>query len=136
MQVIFDKPPNFAAIVAVFPGAASPGVSFCFGNTIFSPGGKYPLPHILAHEEVHSSRQLAKGVEEWWTDYLASAEFRLTEEIPAHRAEYERATEGYSRNQRRMALRIVASKLSAKLYGNLVTTHEAKRLICAQDANL
>lgn len=136
MQVVVGRPPNYAAIVAAFPSAARKTVIFCYGRTIFAPGGANLHRAIVDHEKIHSDRQLARGIESWWDQYLASAQFRLQEEIPAHKAEYETLQACGTRNQRRGALREIAHKLAAPLYGNLITVHEAKRLIGGADANL
>jgi hypothetical protein len=46
-----------------------------------------------------------------------------------HRAELAHMIAGAPRNVRRLALKQVARKLSAPLYGKLVTTADAKRIL-------
>lgn len=127
--IIQDYPPNFAAILAVFPQAATPGIIFAYGNTIYNPSG-YPVSEALrAHEFVHLDRQAALfGAALWWEQYLTNSVFRFDEELLAHRAEY-RAHDLSSRGVRRMILSRLASRLSGPLYGRMCSLQEAKRLI-------
>lgn len=134
-QVIVGRPPNFDQILKVFPRASRPGIVFAYGNAIYAGNRNLP-PSILDHEGIHCARQMLMGVENWWDRYLASPAFRLDEEIPAHRSEYENLVANGNRNMRRKALAQIANKLAAPLYGNLVTVAEAKRLIGRGDANL
>lgn len=124
MKVAYAYPPNIDLIRRFFrPG---PGTLFCYGDTIYFPAGG-DLPETLhAHEEVHSRRQ-GDDPDLWWDRYLQDAEFRLLEEVLAHRAEY-RAFQG-DRRERRLFLRSVAARLSGPLYGRMVTFEKAKRLI-------
>lgn len=130
MQVIKARPPNWDAIVAAFPFVLRRhGVMFCYGDTVFAPGGAVLDESVEAHEMVHSRRQGADPAR-WWEMYIASPRFRLNEEIPAHVEEYRviRSTVT-ERIRRRMYLRQIAQRLSGPLYGSLVTFDEAKRLI-------
>ena len=128
MQVVNAKPPNYEDVLRVFPFADKPGVIFTFGDTVYAPGQDDIAPSLHVHEQVHSNRQLQKGVEEWWDEYLKDAQFRYTEELLAHRAEYAYFI-NFNRNQRRAALKYIAQRLSSKLYGNIVSLNEAKKAI-------
>lgn len=126
MQVIVDKPPNFDAILEVFPQAADPGVMFCYGNTIFSPSSEYVPPQLIAHEEIHSGQQRLMGVETWWDRYLVDVSFRYKQELAAHIVEYHdfiRFTK--NRQMQRSYLAAVAKRLSGPLYGGVVSYSEA-----------
>ena len=123
-----SRPPNFAQIVAVFPMARAPTVIFAYAPNIYVPSGKEIPPALVAHETVHIERQQKIGVELWWEKYLADPQFRFDEELLAHRAEF-RATRTLTHRQEEVALKIIAKKLAAPLYGRMVKTEEAMRLI-------
>lgn len=137
LSIIFEPPPNYADILKVFPKASMPGVYFCYGRAIFiaNPTGQPVHGSLMAHESVHAERQIAVTPEAWWLRYLDDAEYRLNEEIVAHQAEYRYFEEmaGVQRNERSRMLRIIAHKLAAPLYGNMVTPHRAKQLITGRE---
>lgn len=125
MSIIIARPPNYAEILKVFPAAARGGVIFAYEPNIYAPGGSVP-PAIIAHEEVHFARQRDMGVELWWELYLVNIRFRYEEELLAHQAEYRfMIGSDNSRPVRRHALKTVAKKLSAPLYGGLVSMQQA-----------
>lgn len=127
MKIIAKRPPNYADILAVFPGASGSGVIFAYAPDIYAPGGQVPA-QLIAHEEVHIQRQQDIGVENWWALYLTDAKFRYDEELLAHRAEYRHMISAdTSRQVRRSALKIVAKKLCAPLYGSMVTVQQAMK---------
>lgn len=137
MKVVQAPPPIYDEIVAVFPGAARPGVLFCFGDKIYAPGLRSVIgPEFFAHEQVHGDRQGA-DVLGWWKRYLAEPAFRLEEELPAHVAEFKSLCEQQrykwvsARAMRRTIAAFVARKLAAPLYGNLITVEDAKKAILA-----
>jgi hypothetical protein len=125
MKVVDGRPPNFDLILAALPGADGDGVMFCWGNTIYAPGRTSIADHFHAHEAVHSIQQGdAPGM--WWLTYIGSPSFRLEQEIPAHRAEYQFRCNGMGRRQRRILLRETAKKLTSPLYGSLISLGKAK----------
>lgn len=126
-QVVFDYPPEFEAIDAVF-GVRGKPVIFSYGDRIFNPMRLDIPPQLLAHEAVHGRRQMA-DVAAWWRRYLADPAFRLAEEVPAHYAELEWFLNHGSRKQRRAALKVVAGRLAAPLYGPMVTQPRALKLL-------
>lgn len=82
-------PPNYAMILAHFGEQANfhKGTVFTYGDTIYA---KDPLPeHLLIHELVHIKQQQMHGPEYWWKRYIDSAEFRLSQEVEAYRAQYQ-----------------------------------------------
>lgn len=100
------------------PAARRPGVVFTYGDKIFVPSGKQLTHSLKVHEAVHSIRQQELGVDFWWDRYLTDWRFRYNEELVAHQAEYRDLLRGYpNRNQRRMALKMVAQRLASPLYG-------------------
>lgn len=139
MEIVIAQPPMFEEIDRVFR-VRGKAVVFCWGAKIYNPMGLYIHPEIMAHEGVHSSRQLqvSKGdhqeelVVAWWKRYLEDPEFRLMEELPAHRAEYRALINRMKdRNRRSAFLQHVAEKLAAPLYGGIITKREAIRRIAA-----
>jgi hypothetical protein len=128
-MVLRERPPNFDKIFAAFPGAGSPGVIFAYGGFIFAPGDVAVPPEIVAHERVHLERQ---GYEQdaWWDRYIADPQFRLDEEIVAHRAEYREFARRHGNPTRRtIALQEIAAKLAAPLYGGLISVADARQEI-------
>ncbi len=125
-----ERPPNFDKILAVFPLAISPDVIFAYGDKIYVPSGNELPPEILAHERVHCERQLMMRVETWWDQYLADPRFRYEEELMAHKVEYSFLRGLYPGQARKQAiLSHVAQKLSARLYGGMVTLNQAKKAL-------
>lgn len=131
MNIVIGRPPNHDRIAAAFPLARFPGAIFCYGGTIYNPGGGPVTPPLLAHERVHSYRQ-GGDPESWWDRYLADPAFRLAEELPAHQAEWLHfCREGHGRGERRRYLAQLAERLSSPLYGSLITKDRARSLIAA-----
>lgn len=138
MKILTADPPNIGEIDAAFR-VRGQAVFFAYGDTIYNPSGN-PIPAaIIEHEKVHLARQAGIGPEEWWRRYIADKRFRLDEEIPAHRAEFAYwqrqpgildPVPGFRSKLEFHRLRI-AQRLSSPLYGSMVSTSEAKRLICA-----
>ena len=127
-EIKSEYPPNIKAIAAKFPGARGHGVIFAYAPFIYAPHHRPSSipPELLAHEEVHLVRQEMMGVEKWWNVYISSGQFRYVEELLAHRAEYQFLS-GLSRQVRRSALKQVAQKLAAPLYGRMVSVDMAAR---------
>jgi hypothetical protein len=133
LQIVFTPPPDhiYEACDAQFKIRGRRGVIWTVGGLLHNPDRIQIDPALLAHEQVHSTRQLAAGdIETWWTLYLESKEFRFAEELLAHQEEWRVIRDTMSsRQQRRQALGYITSRLSGSLYGNLVSKTEAKRLI-------
>lgn len=126
MKIINSYPPNIQQILEVFPLANGGGVIFAYAPDIYVPSGNDLPPELLAHEAVHIERQLVIGVDNWWAQYLIDPEFRYHEELLAHRAEYQKLCELIPNRQgRRSKLKHVAKKLSAALYGKMITFDKA-----------
>lgn len=132
MKIVPVYPPNIDQIEAVFKVRGTKGVIFTFGDTIYAPDGGEMPPWLRAHEGVHYSRQTAPGMtpEAWWERYLVDPEFRLGEELPAHRAEYRSLCSlARDRNIRSRALHEMAQRLSGPLYGGVIKFADARRRI-------
>jgi hypothetical protein len=130
MRILTEKPPMWDDMAKVFDLDKHKPI-FCWGRTIYNPFGHLldKTPQLIAHEEMHSRRQIGEHwldegghndakVRLWWRDYLASASFRLEEEIPAHRAEYRHLLRMHSntRSNRRHYLTETAKRLRDPLY--------------------
>jgi hypothetical protein len=135
MQTVVDTwPPNIEAIRAVLP--VTTRNIFAYDHVIYNPGGGKLAPELHAHEAVHFKQQdefdadNQVGVVGWWNLFLESAVFRLSQEIPAHKAEY-RAFCKYHRDRNDMAryLRAMGKRLSAPMYGGIITINEAMKAI-------
>jgi hypothetical protein len=124
--IIENRPPNFEQIHAVFPQADAPGVLFAYDGAVYNPSG-YPVPPaLMAHEEVHLTRQQALnptplavtrwvGADLWWARYLEDSEFRYYEELLAHAAEF-KMLRYEDRNSGAALLMRTALRLTAPLY--------------------
>lgn len=134
MNIIVARPPNFDQILAVMPSADEHGVIFAWGNSIYNPSGVALPPELVAHEAVHRARQglTEVSIRRWWEFYLSSPEFRLEEEIPAHRAEYQKFCRRFKdRNLRPAMLDKLAERLSGSLYGGLISFKAARKALVA-----
>ncbi len=130
MQIVIGDPPLFGEIDAKFHIAGEP-VIFTFGDTIYNPQGIQISPELMAHERVHCRRQGA-DVDGWWRRYLEDTEFRLAEELPAHRMEFAAFCGRFKdRNLRARFLAGIAARLSGPLYGGLLGHGDAMRAIRA-----
>lgn len=134
MKIVVDYPPMFDQIDAVFHVKGKP-VIFAWGVRIFNPQNIEVGPELLAHEEVHGTRQLEQGVYSWWKRYLDDPEFRLVEEAHAHWAEYHFLFTRGNRQQRKAALKQTAKRLSAPLYmyGDLINAPQARTVLLELD---
>jgi hypothetical protein len=133
MKVVQGWPPNIKAIRAVLP--VTRRNIFCYGDIIYYPGGNKLPPELMAHEAVHQEQQ-GSDPALWWKKFLASPKFRLDQEIPAHQAEYRHMlANAPSRQVRRYVkskgLKQLAKRLSAPMYGGMITAGEAARRIRA-----
>lgn len=127
-QVIVARPPNFDELARVFP-IAGQGVLFAWGDIIYNPMNVFIAPQLLAHEATHGLRQ-RNAIEEWWRRYVDDTEFRLREEVVAHRAEFRHLVDiGMNRHQRRTTAKKIAKRLSGPMYGNLLSQNRALELI-------
>jgi hypothetical protein len=122
-MIIVARPPNFEQILAAFPDADKPGVIFAYGKDIYNPSGGLIPPALLAHEQVHQTRQQGiklglAGEDAWWRRYIDDTEFRYNEELLAHVAEYKAQLRETSsdRNYRAKLLQSTAQRLIAPLY--------------------
>jgi hypothetical protein len=134
VAVVVGWPPNIEDIRAVLP--VTERNIFAHSHRIYNPGGGQLGLELLAHEKVHFAQQDEfeadglKGVDGWWELFLESPTFRLGQEIPAHKEEY-RVFCRYNkdRNEQSKMLRTLGMRLSAPMYGSIITTNEAMKAI-------
>lgn len=121
-KIIVGFPPNYDEISAAFP--LSGKEIFAWDGTIYSPVKDLPI-WLIKHEEVHFEQQ--KGdPEDWWSWYIADSNFRLQQEIPAHKVEYQvYCRHNKDRNQQLKTKIELARRLSSDMYGSMVTMKEA-----------
>lgn len=117
-MIRIERPPNFDAIVAVFPGAAREGILFAYGEDIFNPSNVSIPSWLAAHEYKHCARQFLVGAEHWWKMYLEDQDYRYNEELLAHQAEFREALKHVKndRNERYKLFDRTARRLIAPLY--------------------
>ena len=128
MNIVAKYPPNYAAIIKAIPAVARKrGIIFTYGDTIYCPAGNTRLPlHLIRHEETHWREQQKMGIEAWWDKYLASASFRLDQELMAYQVQYRACA---NRQERKSVLPHIVKDLSGAMYGGIIGPAEAKRLI-------
>lgn len=134
LKIVRAHPPNIDLIDAAFHVKARRGIVFAYGDSIYNPTGNDLPKAIIAHEEVHCIRQ-SNNPDLWWNFYIADVEWRLHEEILAHRAEWRAhcADPALSRNNRRWILKQVSAKLANPLYGRMINGDRARVVIQAKD---
>lgn len=121
--IVQDWPPNIEEIRAVLP--VSERNIFAYGEVIYSPGSPHLPEWLIAHEEVHFQQQDGEP-DVWWRRFLADPAFRLEQELEAHRVEFRFfCKENRDRNARSRYLRELGRRLSAPMYGGIITAREA-----------
>ena len=127
-EIVNDWPPNIEKIRAVLP--VSEGNIFAYGGKIYVPGGGDLPVWLVAHEEEHFRQHEWYGLRSWWKRFLNDVEFRLDQELEAHRVEWWAfCRENKDRNVRSRYLALMARRMSAPMYGGMITMAEAKREI-------
>ena len=131
MNVKEEYPPNYDEVVMHFPAVAKRNVIFTYGRVIYNPKKINLTAALVTHEELHALRQTSDGMTPslWWHKYFNDMDFRLGEEALAHHVEWMVMSKTLSRSMRRKALDIVARKLSAPIYGPMVTKQRAKKML-------
>jgi len=130
MNVVYDYPPNYSAIITVFPDVITrEGVIFTYGDTIYSPVVQDIPEHLHVHEMVHMQQQ-GDNPEGWWDQYLVDEEFRLDQEVEAYHEQYESVKDRMESTILQMQfLMVIAQDLSSSMYGNIVSLPDAVQLI-------
>ena len=118
-HIVKGWPPNIEDIRAVLP-VTSRNI-FSWGYTIYNPSGGDLSPALIEHEKVHGDQQ-GGDPKSWWQKFLNSPEFRLQQEIPAHRTEYRAFCRlNKDRNARVAYLNSLGRRLAHPMYGKIIT---------------
>lgn len=132
MKVVVGYPPNIERIELTFPDIRKMPVVFCYGNTIYNPDDKRPVPkHLEVHEAVHMEQQglYDGGPEAWWREYLDNPLFRIEQEIPAYAAQVAYIHEQHGGRKTEQALQTYSRALAGPIYGNAISYFSAKQRI-------
>jgi hypothetical protein len=126
-MIIQSWPPNIDQIRAVLP--VSEKNIFAYGGTIYSPGSATLPAWLVAHESVHFEQQ-GRFPARWWKKFLKDEVFRLDQELEAHRVEWAAfRVLNRDRNTQAIYLSRMARRLSAPMYGGIITAAEARKEI-------
>lgn len=141
MKIIKAYPPNFSQLKKAFPFIVGrPGILYAWGDRIYNPSGVKVQPWLLAHEEVHGRQQrIAYDTQAWWEAYIRLPNFRLREELEAHRVEWKAYLSTFPENSPFDPcpyLERMAERLSSPLYGNMISKAEAKHEIADNNHGL
>ncbi len=129
MKIVHEYPPNIDEIKKKF-GELPTTAIFTYGDTIYNPHGWFLDSYIITHEETHEKQQ-GTDPEGWWKKYLEDDKFRLEQEVEAYKNQYNH----FARNKKNEIkqnkfLDIISGHLSSKMYGEIVSKEDAKKLIC------
>lgn len=126
-------PPNFDKIKDAFPNVEPWHSAFTYGDVIYVPKQKTDEigQALLQHEVQHSEQQDMIGSPDvWWSKWIADKKFRLDQEGEAYARQYWFFCSGHKdRNVRAKFLHRLCSDLSGKMYGEICTYEEAKKMI-------
>lgn len=126
MKITGSPPPNYEAIIKVFPAAKDQPVVFTYGDTIFNVSRPSIPYHLIIHEQTHSKQQ-GNDPAGWWERYLSDPAFRTEQEVEAYAAQYAHVQSvTKDRNVLARALHSLALDLSSSVYGNVLRWSEAK----------
>lgn len=131
MKIAVGYPPNIDAIEVVFPDIRKMPVVFCYGDTIYNPDDKRPIPkHLEVHESIHMQQQelFDGGPDAWWKEYLKDPIFRIEQEIPAYAAQVAYIAQTRP-SKTEEALQMYSRALSGPIYGNAISYFSAKQRI-------
>lgn len=127
VKIVTEYPPIIKLIEEKFPLTGYE--IFAWGDTIYNPSGN-PLPvWLIEHEKVHFRQQGGKP-KSWWKSYLKDPQFRLDQELEAHRVEYRVFCRHVKdRNKQIRYLRGIAARLASPMYGGIISPMEASKRI-------
>lgn len=136
-RIIFNWPPNIEEIKKVFNLDGIQSV-FAYNGVIYNPYKGEIDKHLFAHESTHFKQQEESGgSENWWNYYLSDKDFRLSQEVEAYHNQYKSFLESNKdRNDQDKFLTHIAKDLSSKMYGNIISYSEAKKLIKNEKKNI
>jgi len=119
MKQKHEQPPNWPELEKAF-GVKWGEVVVTFGDTCYC---KESLSDdLVEHESLHVTQQTGYdgGPTAWWARYMIDPEFRLSQELPAYKKQFNFIRKKVKdRNQRHKIAVQIAKILSGKTYGNL-----------------
>lgn len=117
MKEVHDFPPIYDEASKLFD-LRGRNVVFAYGDAIYNPAKVVMDDDLMVHESVHLMQQKAMGgPEKWWRRYLDDPAFRLAQEIPAYKVQYQYyCTRVKGREQRYQFLSRLAADLSSPMY--------------------
>lgn len=118
----------------LFPDADMNGVYLAFWNTIWMPKEVEVCPvAMVVHESVHLKQQGDSliGALVWWTKYIFSKSFRLSQELEAYQVQVKwfDDTQGASYKQKFLYRKEIARILSSSMYGNIISEEVAFKVL-------
>lgn len=131
VEIVTTPPPFWFMIHHYFPAASLDRQIFAFGTQIHwkhqMDGQKLSLD-LVAHEVTHLKQQQFTfwGAVEWWIKYCRDADFRITMELEAYRAQLDAAKA--MTNDRNAIFKLantLADNLSSDIYGSCISKQKA-----------
>lgn len=127
MRIVQEQPPIFLEANKVF--RLPKGVVMTYGDILYNPSGNEISIPLLKHEELHSQQQ-GTNPKEWWAKYLKDKDFRLSQEIPAYRTQYQEAKKHIKDRNKLFDYAVALAKdLSSAMYGSAISFQEALKSI-------
>ncbi len=128
VKIRTEFPPNMARILSTFPSLPET-VVFAYGDSIYNPHNMPLTEPLRIHELTHLAQQ-GNDPDGWWDNYIASSSFRLRQEVEAYSNEYNcYRTNQKDRNRSARYLHDCARRLSAGMYGSIISHSEAMKSI-------
>ncbi len=129
MKISTELPPIWQSLIDNGMNPSEHITVVTYGDTIYNPGQIRIPPHLEKHEETHSKQQ-GKNPDAWWSRYIADPYFRIDQEAEAYARQYDFICKGAKdRNYRTRLMPELARTLSGPLYGNIIDTNAAVKLI-------
>ena len=131
MLIKFEKPPHnlYQRIREAGMPFNEEATIFTYGDTVYNPK-RLPIPeHLQMHEQTHSKQQGSNPMN-WWERYLFDPYFRIEQEAEAYGQQYRFiCRNAKDRNVRNRILMDLAVMLASPMYGSVVTTTPAMKMI-------
>lgn len=123
-----DIPAIYPSLQEKFGADWDEGLIIAYSDRIHSK--RIPDPQKWIHESVHLDRQSEMGNDAWWRLYMESDQFRLEEELLAYKAEADFIKKNIKDREARFHIIMeIAKGFSSSLYGNIISTEEAYKIL-------
>lgn len=132
MKIKTRKSKFWNLLKIIYPGIKMKEMWLTFGTTIWTPG--FISNDLVIHEQVHINQQKNwRRAIWWWIKYTLSPKFRLYQEIPAYRAQYEQLKMVYKNREDWHKIReSIAKIMSGEKYNHMVNYPTALHWINAE----